>query len=193
MRRTLLVSCVVAGVTVGQVVHAQAAPTLPFRAGQWGAEFSVANQTVGTILRFDAPDRAWAIGGSLGGTWVWSNTTPPGDRSSADLSLRISRRRYRALTTGVAGYAALGAGVGLSREWFPGSSRGSLSVGPLGQVGASWFVLPRLSVGADAALLVNLFRTRQREVVPGGPTTIRTTTGLSVFAGQFGLVGALYF
>ena len=186
-------SCLALTCLSARSLPAQAVPALPFRPGQWGAEFSVANQSVGTVLRFHTPDRAWAFGGSANGTWVSNSENPPGDQSLADVSLRISLRRYRPLTTDVVGYWALGGSAGISHGQFASIARGRVSGGPFAQVGASWFILPRLSVGADAAMFLTASRIRERETAVGMPPLVRTATSVGFTSGLFGLVGALYF
>lgn len=193
MRRTVVVSWVLAAVSLSQGAGAQAASALPFRPGQWGAEFLVSTQTIGTLLRFHAPNRAWALGGTFSGNWDWSDTAPPGDRTTAFFEIRASLRRYRPLTTGVVGYWATGGRVTISRDLLPNDTRSLIAAGPLAQVGASWFVLPRLSVGAEAAASLTVSRSRERTTAFGGAAVTRTSTGIGLFAGQFGLVGAIYF
>ncbi|MDX2184414.1 MAG: hypothetical protein SFW08_10590, partial [Gemmatimonadaceae bacterium] len=71
--------------------------------------------------------------------------------------------------------------------------RGGVNAGPFAQVGASWFILPRLSVGADAAVLLAASRFRETVRPAGAPAVVRSSTSVGFTAGTFGLVGALYF
>ncbi len=138
-------------------VNAQTADSLPFRAGQWGAEFSV-NQSFGSagLLKFRSKRTAWMFdistsirsgthSGNLSGT----------DHSAADL--RIGPRWYRPIASRLFQYASLGPSVGYSRDESSSESgntrntftQRSTSYGLFGELGAGWLVSPQLSLGAS--------------------------------------------
>lgn len=190
MRRIVVVSCLL--LSSWRAAGAQAAQATPFRAGQWGAEFTLANQAVGTLLRFRAPDRALALSVSGSGLYEDREGDGPGDQSATSLGVDLSWRRYRSLTSGVVGFGALGLRTSFVQNLSPGGFSRSFSAGPSAQVGAQWFVLPRVSIGAGASATLSLGRTRQR--LTSGPLTLtQRSTTLGFAFGQFGLTGAVYF
>ncbi|MCU0622274.1 MAG: hypothetical protein MUF53_00255 [Gemmatimonadaceae bacterium] len=188
-------ACCVAMVVCSPTVHAQSSEPLPFRAGQWGAEFTVANQNVGTLLRFRAPDRALAFNVSGGGNWRLSgDATSPESRT---IQLGLAVRRYRSLVRSVVGFTSIGGEVqytGFNNAAPVGTLSGSfVGVGATAGAGAQWFVLPRLSIGANVNAALRLTQETSRTGVPFGSPTTRRSTALGLSFGTFGLTGAIYF
>lgn len=139
---------------VPRTLHAQRnASTVPFRSGQWGAEFAASNdfQSLG-MMRFFSPRRALAFNAQL------ENASTSIDGSDAETSgttygLSVGYRMYRSVTTGVVGHLTGGlrvnsnstkvtTGAGATTE---SSTRG---YGPFAEIGASYFITPHLSLGA---------------------------------------------
>jgi hypothetical protein len=134
-----------------------AADSLPFRAGQWGAEFAVDNGMVGLgALRFRSPRSAWLVDAmlALGGAEGESSAGDEEDRRSTFVSLRTGPRRYRPLGRSVASF--VGAGLLGSYAWQELSAADrretTWQAGLYGELGAAYFVTDRLSLGAQASV-----------------------------------------
>jgi outer membrane protein with beta-barrel domain len=139
-------------------LHAQRnAPSVPFRSGQWGAEFSASNdfQSLG-MMRFFSPRRALAFDANL------DNTSTSIDGSDAETSntsygLSVGYRMYRPLTSGVVGHLTGGLRVNSSSTSITNGAgvttdNNTRGYGPFGEIGASYFVTPHLSLGAAYGL-----------------------------------------
>ncbi len=156
MRHAIRVAAVllILGAPLG--LAAQSTDSLPFRAGQWGAEFS-ASQSFGSagLLRFRSNRSAWLLDVSASirsGTRTGNLTTT--DRSSVDL--RVGPRWYRPIGARLLQFASVGPSVSyLSEESNAGSvqqvyqlDQHSTAFGLFGELGAAWLVTPQLSLGA---------------------------------------------
>ena len=160
MRTTNVVSsfALAAALLLPATLHAQRnASNVPFRSGQWGAEFSASNdfQSLG-MMRFFSARRALAFDAQL------ENASTSVDGSDAETAnttygLSVGYRMYRSVTTGVVGHLTGGLrmnssstkitnGAGATTE---NSTRG---YGPFGEIGASYFITPHLSLGAAYGL-----------------------------------------
>jgi len=137
---------------------AQQVDSLPFRAGQWGAEFTAADFRGVGVLRFTSPRHAWLI--DVQGRF----TRQSGDADQIErfevvtdsdaLQLRVGWRRYGMLAPrvvrhvgfGVLGrYASSEQGSGafsISPPFWFDASRLDYSVGAFAEVGAQW-LMPR--------------------------------------------------
>jgi hypothetical protein len=164
--------------------------SLPFRAGQWGAEFAVENGTLGLgVLRFRSPRRAWLLDGAV--TAHWSDfKSSIGDRTGTDVfvRVRVGPRKYRPVRTGIAGY--VGMGLTGAYGWHGGDAdrTHAWDAGVFGELGAAYFVTPHLSLGGrvDAFARYGEFRLR----APQGAWRERE---VSLGARPVRIVGALYF
>lgn len=137
-------------------VDAQATDSLPFRAGQWGAEFSATGSfgSVG-LLRFRSNRSAWLIdvGGNVR-SGTQSDYVTSTDRSSVDL--RVGPRWYRPIGPRLMQFATVGPTIGYSYEKSSGGLAGqeimltqhSFGAGIFGELGAAWLVTPQLALGA---------------------------------------------
>ena len=149
---------IAAALVLPATAHAQRnASSVPFRSGQWGAEFSASNdfQSLG-MMRFFSPRRALAFDANL------DNTSTSIDGSDAETSnttygMSVGYRMYRPVTSGVVGHLTGGLrinssnssvtnGAGATTE---NSTRG---YGPFAEIGASYFVTSHLSLGAAYGL-----------------------------------------
>ena len=166
--------------------------SLPFRRGQWGAEFGLDDGTVGLgVLRFRSKRTAWQLNGSFSA--FWSKSDPYfGDQSEKNIfvNLRAGPRRYRPIAPDVAAYVGMGLSGGYS--WSEGSTswRRSWNAGAFGELGGAYFVTRRLSLGARIDASVGY--TEFRQVSPSFPEVQRDRHfGLGVSAVR--IVGGLYF
>ncbi len=161
--------------------QAQAADSTGFRAGQWGAEFSLGsgalNSTGAGVLRFTSARRALVLDvqGQL------SRDTGDGDsrQTQSGLRVRLGTRWYRSLSRNV--LQSLTVGVLAShdrREWrnssliqVPAANTRSTFTGggAFAELGGSWMVTPQLSLGAAWQGSVQYSRGTQR-TVSGNPT-----------------------
>jgi hypothetical protein len=173
--------------TVPATLHAQRnAASMPFRGGQWGAEFSASNnfQSLG-MMRFFSARRALAFDAQL------QNASTSVDGSEAETSsstygLSAGYRMYRSVTSGVVGHVTGGLrvnsnstsvtnGAGATTE---NSTRG---YGPFGEIGASYFVTPHLSLGAAYGLQYLMTSSEQGATKSSGhvlgstPLTVRVS------------------
>ncbi|MCC6929418.1 MAG: outer membrane beta-barrel protein [Gemmatimonadaceae bacterium] len=168
------ISCFVARLSVcsllvicARPMAAQSTDSLPFRARQWGAEFSAGNGFGSAgLLRFHSARRALVldIGGSAshGSRSAESTTT-----NSSGLDLRVGERFYRPITRRVVQFATIGVGARHSNNttsvtWLGGTAEQKermSAAGIFGGVGAGWMVTPQLSLGAAYEGRVDYART----------------------------------
>jgi hypothetical protein len=173
-----------------------ATPTdsLPFRAGQWGAEFLVDDGTAGVgVLRFRTPRRAWLLDASFAASWydAESSFTPDESGSSVFVRVRTGPRRYRPLATGSAAYLGFGftAGYGWAGAG-EGNRRQTWDAGLFGELGGVYFVTRRFSLGAQAGVYATFYASYQRSSSPSYGTRDR---GVIVQLRPVRIVGGLYF
>ena len=171
------------------------APTdsLPFRRGQWGAEFAVNDGTLGLgALRFRSPRTAWLLDASVGASWAETEGLFAGDDSETNVfvSLRAGLRSYRPLATGAAAY--VGTGLIGSYAWAAdGSSRRRMwQAGVFGHLGAVYFVTRRLSLGARGEAAASYSASRQTSPSVSNAYTDRR---FSIALSPVRIIGALYF
>jgi hypothetical protein len=136
-------------------MHAQQAadPVMP-RAGSWGAEAVMGDGFGANLLRFSSPTAAWLAGLSFAAIHQTDNFSdfPGGENQSGWLgygNAHLGRRWWRGGSgerlRPLAGVGALGA---LYRN--PGSR--SWNAGAYGELGASYFFSPHVSLGATGEL-----------------------------------------
>lgn len=189
-----------------QSAAASPSDSLPFRAGQWGAEFGLGSYTSVGFLRFRSPSRAWV--GTVAGDYT--RQSPDGDvpdRTSSRFDLTAGHRWFRAVLPDVSQFVSLGGVVGLQRfetglpsSGFPDqgpilttSSRSSAFAGLVADVGAQWMVTPSLALGAKWGAQAVVGRERERLSSGSSASTELTGTSLSLFVGRIAILGTLYF
>jgi hypothetical protein len=154
--------------------HAQqpADPVMP-RAGSWGAEAVFGGGIGANVLRFSSPTAAWLAGLSFSVTHQTDDLSAfpgainqSGWLGSADA--RLGRRWWRGERgERIRPLTGLGVIGGVSSN----PSFQSWNVGAYGELGASYFVSPHVSLGATGELAAVYFRDRFLNV-----TAERTTT-----------------
>ncbi len=136
--------------------------TLPFHRGEWAAQFAGGgNFTSLGFLKFRVPQKALvldvrvSVGHSEQLTTDSTGSHFNGAESHANISLRFGWRRYHAVGPKVAAYHSLGLLGALSHgvAVFPagGNTTNTWNAGVFGDIGGSYFLTPRLSVGATIA------------------------------------------
>lgn len=139
----------------------QATPTdsLPFHTGQWAAQFQGGfSFTSLGFLKFRSPAKALVLDIRVGGSHsedLATDSTGPhfGDlRSQAFITLRFGWRHYHPSGAKIAGYYSLGGIAGFTHavSVSPGfrSQSNGWNTGVFGDVGASYFLTPKVSLGA---------------------------------------------
>ena len=142
----------------------QAAPTdtLPFHRGQWAAQFAGGLDFMSLgFLEFRSPKKALVVdirvdGGHGEDLRIDSTGTHfDGVGSHANLDLHFGWRRYHPGGPKVAAYHSLGLLAGFSHSVAVEAGFRSVAngwnAGVFGDIGASYFLTPRLSVGATIA------------------------------------------
>jgi hypothetical protein len=133
--------------------------TMP-RAGTWGAEAMYGGVPAATLLRFSSPSAAWLIGASFSMSRETSDdvifTSPTASsvvtetRVTSTIDARLGRRWW-------AGDARSRLqplrGLGLAGSYVHYPSMISYLVGAYGELGATWFFTPHVSLGASGELL----------------------------------------
>ena len=192
---------------------AQQVDSLPFRAGQWGAEFTASDFSGVGALRFTSSRSAWLI--DVQGRF----TRQSGDSDSPSryeivsdsdaLQLRLGWRRYGTLAPRVVRHVGVGVlGRYASSEQSPGafsisapfsfeSTRSDYSAGAFAEVGAQWLITSNLGLGAIWSANVQAGRANlERLSATGFSGPERTRTGVntrSATLGAFAIRGTVYF
>ncbi len=182
-------------------LHAQVSDSTVFRAGQWGAEFTVNGNALG-LLRFSSPNSAWV--GQVQGSWQSSdrdvNAPPslPSQPSAQETSVRqievqFGKRWYRPLAGDVLQHFTFGALASNERQEQafnnnPGRVQGTNAVGLFADFGAQWMVTKNLSLGAHYGLAAR----RARTSIDDSDTDITVST-MQITVGPVGIRAALYF
>ena len=133
--------------------------TLPFHRGEWAAQFAGGgNFTSLGFLKFRSPKKALVLDIHVGGGHseaLRSDSTGTHfsvAQSRANLGLRFGWRRYHPVGPKVAAYYSLGllGGFGHSVVVAPGTrnTTNAWNAGVFADIGGSYFLTPRLSVGA---------------------------------------------
>lgn len=175
--------------------------SLPFRPGQWGAEFEVRDITSSaSALRFHAPRQALIV--TVSGN-VFRAESDRRDERIVRAELHAGNRWYRSSGDAIAPFVGVGVGAALvddRLEMQIGSSGlPSVVVGnqrlfgaAYWEVGAQWLVTPRLALGAAWQVQASLQRTRA-ERVSAQPPADPPGTSLKLMAQPMALRGTLYF
>jgi hypothetical protein len=172
---------------------AAVADSLPFRAGQWGAEFAINDGTIGLgVLRFRSARKAWLLDASVGASWsdIESSFSAEHSARSVFARARAGPRRYRPIATGSAAY--LGMGLTGSYGWATSDDTRAHTwdAGVFGELGAVYFVTRRLSLGAQVEVSGSFSESHRRySNPPGGFRDRRVSIGVRPVR----IVGALYF
>jgi hypothetical protein len=175
--------------------------SLPFRPGQWGAEFAVQDfVSWASALRFHAPRQAWVA--TLSGNFARTEADRRDERI-VRAELGLGHRWYRSSREAIAPFVGIGVGAALvdDRLEIQVGSAGSppAVVGNerlfgivYGEVGAQWLVTPRLALGAGWQVQASLARNRV-ERVSASPPSDPPGTSLGLRAQPMALRGTLYF
>lgn len=161
---------------------AQDSSATPFRAGQWGMEFSAGNAWLGAgLLRFSSPTRAWLIDGRIYGSWqrlrrdVSPDTIPllvdsEQENRDASISLGLGRRAYRPLGRRALRIVEGGVRAGVSDQYrrqkaaYEFTDRSRLwNAGVEGGIGAVIRITDDLTLGGLASASANYVWSRSRE------------------------------
>jgi hypothetical protein len=180
---------------------------LPFRAGQWGAEFALGSYSSAGFVRFREPNRAWV--GTIGGQYQRSSRGDlAGDRTFTRLDLTVGHRWFRPMLPAVSQFVSIGAVAGWQRTEIPtpftllpdqttgtvSFRNSSLLAGVVADVGAQWMVIPSLSLGAKWGAQVLLGRdSEQADRANGTAGPKQTGTSASLLLGRIAVLGTLYF
>jgi hypothetical protein len=191
----LLIATALAAAASPSLLLSQTVPvdTLPFRRGQWAAQFwAFSSQGLG-VLRFRSPSSAWLLDGSL---QVEDVHATHGDRTYASASLRAGLRVYRPVAPKVVRY--LGAGLIGSYLGFRHESatigtvyRGWTAGGGLyAELGADYLITSHLGIGASSSVTA---QARGGRVDPGDGSGETGDLGWVLGAGGLRVVGTIYF
>lgn len=194
---------------VASSLAAQEPDSLPFRPGQWASVFQVSafdNFAGIGVLRFSDARRAWLLDGRLAGT-SYRDRFEQTDTTSATLinrsqrsfetSVRLGRRRFRAIGPSLVAFRTFGLTASLAT--FRGSdSRGSDASstdwrgGLFADLGAAYLPTRRLSVGFTTTVAASYGRQRRDDDYAG---VSRTSNGWTATAGVtlVTLIATLYF
>ncbi len=187
--------------------QAPAADSTGFRAGQWGAEFSLGSNLGSStgvgVLRFHTGRRALVL--DVAGQVSRQSGNAPLTQTQSFARLRLGTRWYRPVAGKV--LQSLTLGVLMSRDQraqknlnlISGASAQTRSTltggGPFAELGGSWMVTSQLSLGAAWQGDILYSRGTQRTV--GGDSTVRVpdvrTTLWSASLGQLVLRAGVYF
>lgn len=172
--------------------------SLPFRAGQWGAEFMIDDGTTGVgVLRFRSPRRAWMLDASFSADWYESSYPYTTDESGRSIfvTLRAGPRRYRPIAQQAATYYGLG--LTGSYGWTgtgDNDQRENWGAGVFGELGGVYFVTRRLSLGAKASVYGIWISSRTRwPLPPPSPPAVSWDRRFILSLSPVRIVGALYF
>ena len=179
----VLAALLVACVQDSSVVPA-ASDSVPFRRGQWAAQFGAGFSTASFgFLKFRSPQRAWVLDVRLTGGHSESFVTDSSGtqfsslNSRAAVDLRLGVRKHR--TGGkVIPFYSLGilGGFTHSTSVAPGfgSDRNGWSAGVFGDVGASYMVTANLALAATGTLTLRYTRETSEQANPFETIKVRT-------------------
>lgn len=206
LRRSLAVLAVLALPAAPAVAGAQAGTT-PFRAGQWGAEFSATNSinllgldetddlqfafpSVG-FLKFRSPTAAWLVdvSASFQSLSAEVDGEEVGDSDGFGLGLRLGSRSYRSLSARTLGFTSFGGQASFGSIDDDGDETSTRGLGVFGELGGAYMVTSNLSLGASfGGALDYVSRTQEN---PFGPEV--ETSGVRLRVGQTRLLVTLFF
>jgi hypothetical protein len=190
--------------------------SLPFRTGQWGAQFTASSEhrNVG-LLRFRSPRTAWVFtadvslnaGDSEGTENNTQETTDESDKSRRGaVSVRTGYRRYKPVamhagsffTVGVLG-GAMRAKTNRDLSYGDGTDVGrsaSWNLGVFGELGATYLIIPNVSLGVIASVDTRYTRGWSNYERKYFDRTYRgqgTSRGISVDTELLSVVATVYF
>lgn len=197
MRRLSSVIPILALAAVPVLAAQEAGDTLPFRAHQWAFLFTGGSSFAGIGgLHFTAPNRAWVLNLSASFTHDRASSTPFPDTTIVttgnffSLSGRLGRRFYEPVRHDVAAYQTLGILAGGSRgcsssNFAPiGSScAATWSAGFFGELGAQYFLTPRISIGGQVSAALTGFYQHTSGLGSPNNWEIALTVGTVSFGG----------
>jgi hypothetical protein len=170
--------------------NAQAADSVAFHQGQWGAEFRLSGGFFGVgALRFSSPTRALLIDVSsdynhISGSGAAASSSAVG--VFVDLGMRAhhayGRRLYRLITFGVS--------LGYSRQTTSTNNTKleAFGAGPFADLGATWLVTPHLGIGAKWRAAISYTHATLSDVINSAKID-----QLNFSLGNIALEGQLYF
>ena len=179
-----------AALVVAAIVPATAAAqSLPFRAGQWGAEFQSGDLTSAGVMRFMSPRTALVFDvGVLNLSTEEDDGTTTVDNSTSLLALRLGFRNYMPVANRVSSFWTIGGEVarGSNTEEISGPFDGSVeerqtSFGVFGQLGADFHVTPNIAVGIAYDLSVAKISGEITEEPSGDESDLSGTRILGTF------------
>ncbi len=161
--------------------------SLPFRRGQWAAEFGggLSLASLGA-LKFRTPTSAWLLNVNIGAGHAETITGAPVSdvevQSQAGLTLRVGRRTFTAAGAKIAAFHSLGILAGFTHNATSSSSFGASetngwSTGFFGDLGGRYLLTPHLGIGVTVAATATYIRTTTRPNF--GPKTKGWSLGLA--------------
>lgn len=199
---TVLLACAF-GFPRRAVAQTTAPDSLPFRRGQWAVEFPL-NKSVGIgFLRFGSNRSALQLDARFLLAKDKSDASDLGswEESNRSVDVRIGRRVYRPLVPKTAILFSVGVAPGWYRRTYSQTSTsGTFSTlaagwtaGAFAEVGASYFVTPKLSLGALTGASGFYRFGNARTAYPGFPSRVSKHREYEVAFLSATIVGALYF
>ena len=181
------------------------ADTLPFRRGQWAAQFRLPGDAAGLgVLRFRSASSAWVLDATLT-VHQQKTTTSDGSGSGASLSgysaVRAGIRTYRPLFARVAGYSTVGMTTGVdgyesrpASNAIPDQRMWQLRGGPYADVGAVYLVTPHLTLGASTQAAIGLSHARQHYSATATQVARESrSSGWFAYLGGVSILATLFF
>jgi hypothetical protein len=164
-----------------------------FHAGQWATRFQIANGFVGVgALHFSTPNKAWLLAGTVSGAYQ-NDGSPDESENGQAFSALLGRRWYRPGAARVRPFGGLGIGGSFSRIHQVGGVNTSTALAyggnVYGEIGASVFFAPELSLGAAWSGTLRVSRNTQYS----NGSLYSKNTSFSLTAGAVTLEGAFYF
>ena len=186
-----MLAMALAGATADGAMAQAPADSLPFRKGQWGAEFVALSWGVGG-LAFTSPGSASVLLASIDLTEAEADEAAPSSgRLEYDVmttNVTIGRRFYRPVRRNVVRYHTFGVTGSYLRDEQPWNEGTALTAGVIWNVGGSWHVDRHLSLGARTGASVTWqHRTRVQQAAEV------TTDVLRLSAGRVDLLVNLFF
>jgi hypothetical protein len=191
MRSVLAIALLAAAVS-GLPAHAQSGgDEIAPRAGSWGAEVVLGTYPGATLLRFSSPTSAWLVGATFNvfrqttdeSATVFPGTTTRTTRVAANVDARVGRRWWKGddTRTKLRPFSGLGLLGGYGHQ----PSQRSWSAGAYGEVGATYFFTPHLSLGASGELAMSYAQHRfdYGDIVPRRVDELWNVRGNLVRAG----------
>lgn len=154
IRSTLIAFTLIVAASVPGVASAQA---LPFRAGQWGAEFSSGDLNTVGMMRFVSPRSAFVF--DVGMLDFVIDEEAGLKQSQRRLELRLGLRNYRPVATRVSGFWSVGATAAYWSQKQESSSlpasryeRNETTIGAFAQLGADFHITSNIAAGVAYGL-----------------------------------------